>query len=120
MLPLLHPGLSSEGKTPPGSRAANRNPGHAQLHVDLGYVSGTLPDLTLVRDGTGNRPRGQPESRMADSGRVHGLSQDHEEVKRMLAALEKGPSRGGCLSLVSAAAFDTSDQPANSRQVHVA
>ena len=48
MLPLLHPGLSSEGRTPPGSRAANRNPGHAQLHVDLGCVSGTLPDRTLV------------------------------------------------------------------------
>ena len=48
MLPLVHPGLSAEGKTPPGSRAANRNPEHAQLHVDLGYVSGTLPDFTLV------------------------------------------------------------------------
>jgi len=48
MLLLLHSGSSAEGKTPPGSRAANRNPGRAQLHVDLGYVSGTLPDFTLV------------------------------------------------------------------------
>jgi hypothetical protein len=47
MLPLLHPGLSS-GKTPPGSRVANRNPARAQSHLNLDCAIGTLPDLTLV------------------------------------------------------------------------
>jgi hypothetical protein len=47
MPPLLHPGLSS-GKTPPGSRVANRNPARAQSHVNLDYASGTLPNFTLV------------------------------------------------------------------------
>lgn len=47
MLPLLQPSLSS-GKTPPGSRVANRNPARAQSHVNLDYASGTLPNPTLV------------------------------------------------------------------------
>jgi hemerythrin-like domain-containing protein len=62
-----------------------------------------LADLLLAGDGFGGFTRakegreaghGQPESKerqMADVFTV--LSQDHEEVKRMLAELEKGPSR---------------------------
>src|SRR5690349_10774778 len=35
-------------KTPPGSRAAHRNPARAQSHVGLDYAGGTLPTFTLV------------------------------------------------------------------------
>jgi hypothetical protein len=48
MLPLLHPRFVIRRKDATGVPSGQPQSRHAQLHVDLGYVGGTLPDPTLV------------------------------------------------------------------------